>query len=161
MREAVKDDRLFQHRLDVLEIRATKLVPFGDDNKTVSALQGFVAVATKRECRLISIGATGFVHRCRIVSLYFRTLREKQVHHRSAWRLPHVIRVGFKRKSPERKYSSLQPTAEVTREFIEKHALLPLIDRFDTFDYRSGIACLVRGMNEGGRQRGQVVSTST
>src|SRR6202000_881596 len=52
---SVEYHRCAQTRLDVLEVGAAELAPFGHDDERIGALQGFVAVVAEHEIRALTV----------------------------------------------------------------------------------------------------------
>jgi hypothetical protein len=131
-----------------VEVRAAELVPFGDDDEAVGAVQRIVAALAQGEAGLVAIELRGGGPGCRVVGAHARAAREQQVHQRQARRLADVVGVGLEGEAPQRERASAQVRAEMRHDLVAEHALLPLVHRFHAAHDGGVVAHLARRVDQ-------------
>ena len=144
---AVEDDRTRQRALDAREVRVPELVPLGDDDERVGALE---RVVVRRR-----VGRSGRPRRRRASCMRHRIVRddgraalEQLVDQRERRRLAHVVGLRLEREPPDRDACARAASSpNALLELLEQHVLLPLVrllDRVAARDIARRARCAVR-----------------
>src|SRR3989338_8173576 len=123
---AVENNRAFQQLFDGLKVRAAKLIPFDHDQERIGSFEGVVIAGMIADP--VGKNLPRLFHRLGIIGLDASSRVKQGFDHDNGRRVPHIIRAGFKGKSPDGKGETGQILAEMALYLFYQHALLPLVD---------------------------------
>src|SRR5690242_3631989 len=121
---AVENQRLFQQSFDAPEIRAAKLIPFGQDQQRRSAVQ--CVITSVRILDAVAKNFSRLFHRLRIEGLDARTVAQQRLDDVDRRRIAHVIGAWLEREPPDSE-RQLAQFAEVFFDFCEQRPFLVLV----------------------------------
>src|SRR3990167_8766184 len=123
---AVENNRAFQQLFDGLKVRAAKLIPFGNDQERIGSFEGVVIPAMI--AHPVGKNLPRLFHRLGIIGLDASSRFKQGFDHDNGRRVPHIIRAGFKGKSPDGEGETGQILAEMALYLFYQDTLLPLVD---------------------------------
>src|SRR6266850_2863939 len=146
---SVENRRRLEPGTDRLKVRAAKLLPFGDDRKSVRTLERGergIRVADAREPRE---RAPGRRHCYRVVGADRRAVREELLDQDPAWGLSHVVRIRLERAAPDGDATAGELAVESRQDFSREHPFLSRVHLLHRLENRERAAGLFGRSDQG------------